>query len=509
MAWSKVKTDLFGKKYIQHYDDRGDKAGTSEFKQDLFGDEYVQHYDDRGDKSGTSEAKRDLFGDEYEQHYNRSGDKAGTSERKRDLFGDEYTQHYDRRGDKAGTSERKRDFFGDEYVEHRGRRGGGGADIIERTRRWRPNSRSDDSDVSNLIWGILAMAAAITIMIVIAIWKYRWVRAAFFLYMAAGLQLGAFATLVSEQGWPFMLAAFAAAALSVPLYRFMVSTLRWRAEPGPRVNAWLVAGVLGAVTLVGDIVLGATNSRLLSQANFAMNESQAPPPYTAPSVSAPPAADGNSISPTGGVETIDPNIMTAPLPADDALAQGLCLQAGTPSAFAICSDPALAALDQEMNEALSTRFAASDRSDLEREQARWVVQRDAACGADTACLARALRDRINALSRPAEVVFESLVGSWSGSVEQLGAPAYELRVTLRVVREGVLNGSVVYPRLNCAGVWNGAGSPTAAGPWTMDEQILEGQMCSARETIQLRRRSDGGIDAYWPASRTRAALYRR
>ena len=105
-------------KYRQHYDEDGDKSGTSEGKKDLWGDDYTQHYDNDSDKSGTSEDKADFWGDDYKQHYDSDGDKSGTSETKTDFWGSEYTQHYDAEGNKSGTSETKTDFWGSEYTQH-------------------------------------------------------------------------------------------------------------------------------------------------------------------------------------------------------------------------------------------------------------------------------------------------------------------------------------------------------------------------------------------------------
>jgi hypothetical protein len=119
---SEEKTDLFGNRYVQHYNEKGEKIGTSEEKKTLlFGDSYTQHYDQKDKKSGTSEEKETLvFGDRYTQHYDQRDKKSGTSEEKETLvFGDRYTQHYDQRDKKSGTSEEKETLiFGDRYTQH-------------------------------------------------------------------------------------------------------------------------------------------------------------------------------------------------------------------------------------------------------------------------------------------------------------------------------------------------------------------------------------------------------
>ena len=117
-GWSEEKTDIWGNKYIQHYDGDGNEIGWSEEKTGFLGDHYTQHYDKEGNKTGYSEEKSGLFGDEYTQHYNKDGSKTGYSEEKKSLFGSEYIQHYDEDYNKYGWSEEKASLFGNKYTQH-------------------------------------------------------------------------------------------------------------------------------------------------------------------------------------------------------------------------------------------------------------------------------------------------------------------------------------------------------------------------------------------------------
>lgn len=117
---SEEKTDWFGDKYVQHYDEHGVEVGRSEDKTDWFGDKYVQHYGEQDDEIGRSEDKTDWFGDEYTQHFDESDNKSGISEEKTDWFGDQFTQHLDQSGNETGRSEAKTDWLGDGYIQHWG-----------------------------------------------------------------------------------------------------------------------------------------------------------------------------------------------------------------------------------------------------------------------------------------------------------------------------------------------------------------------------------------------------
>lgn len=58
-----------------------EKNGSSKEKTDIWGDKYTQHYDEDGKKTGTSEDKETLlFGDKYTQHNKSSSSAAGHSQ---------------------------------------------------------------------------------------------------------------------------------------------------------------------------------------------------------------------------------------------------------------------------------------------------------------------------------------------------------------------------------------------------------------------------------------------
>lgn len=117
---SEERTDFFGNKYTQHYDEHGNKAGRSEERTGFLGGKYVQHYDQSGAKAGRSEDRAGFLGNTYTQHYDQSGGKTGRSEIRSRLLGDTYTQHHDQAGSKTGWSERKSGFFGKRFTQHYG-----------------------------------------------------------------------------------------------------------------------------------------------------------------------------------------------------------------------------------------------------------------------------------------------------------------------------------------------------------------------------------------------------
>lgn len=61
-GYSVKRKRFLGGDYIEHYDDSGQKIGTSEVKTGFFGDKYVQHYDEAGRKAGYSEEKEGFLG---------------------------------------------------------------------------------------------------------------------------------------------------------------------------------------------------------------------------------------------------------------------------------------------------------------------------------------------------------------------------------------------------------------------------------------------------------------
>ena len=65
----------------------GKATGTSEMKSAFLGGDYVQHFDEKGHKSGTSEAqKRFLTNKDYLEHKDTEGNVTGTSESDQDFF---------------------------------------------------------------------------------------------------------------------------------------------------------------------------------------------------------------------------------------------------------------------------------------------------------------------------------------------------------------------------------------------------------------------------------------
>lgn len=79
-----------------------------------------------------------------------------------------------------------------------------------------------------------------------------------------------------------------------------------------------------------------------------------------------------------------------------------CGRASTPSEVAICASEELATLDREVAAAYGTRLdqsSADERTQVKRDQRLWIGRRDN-CGADQACLAGEMRERIAALGAP-------------------------------------------------------------------------------------------------------------
>ncbi len=114
---SEEKTDNWGRKYTQHYDEDGKESGRSEEKTDNWGRKYAQHYDEDGKESGRSEEETDNWGRKYAQHYDEDGKESGRSEKKTDNWGHRYTQHYDDDGKESGRSEKKTDNWGKKYTQ--------------------------------------------------------------------------------------------------------------------------------------------------------------------------------------------------------------------------------------------------------------------------------------------------------------------------------------------------------------------------------------------------------
>jgi len=59
MARSRIESDLWGNRYIAHYDDDGDYIGKSVVRTDLWGNKYLDHYDRDGNEIGSTELHDD------------------------------------------------------------------------------------------------------------------------------------------------------------------------------------------------------------------------------------------------------------------------------------------------------------------------------------------------------------------------------------------------------------------------------------------------------------------
>ena len=159
-GWSEEKTDMWGDKYTQHYDEHGNKTGWSEQKTDMWGDKYTQHHDQDSDKTGWSEQKTDMWGDKYTQHHDQDSDKTGWSEQKTDMWGDKYTQHHGQSGGRIGSSispassTSTSSLGSTDYVQKKSSRSGsygyGG-------------SASSNSGIGSIIFGTIIMAIIIAV----------------------------------------------------------------------------------------------------------------------------------------------------------------------------------------------------------------------------------------------------------------------------------------------------------------------------------------------------------
>lgn len=251
MGRSEEQKDIFGDRYTQHYDDEGRETGRTEVRKDMFGDEYEQHVDRSGRETGRSEKRRDLFGDEYQQHKDEKGRDAGRSEERRDMFGDEYVEHFDEQGRRIGRSERRRDMFGDEFVEHQmeDQRRGTFSEIWGR-RDW-------SSNPANIVWSLLWMMFIVTIGFIYAIFRYRHVRAAYFMFVSLAVQWAVFLSLQQSQPGAIgtLMGATGAALAGILLYRLSFSLLRLGGPQEARANAWAISGALAAVSVVVNVVL--------------------------------------------------------------------------------------------------------------------------------------------------------------------------------------------------------------------------------------------------------------
>jgi len=126
MSYSKDGKDWLGRERMEHYDDKGNKVGTSKDSKDWLGNERVEHYDDKGNKVGTSKDGKDWLGNERAEHFDDSGKKTGTSKSEKDIFGNNITQHYDNQGNKTKFTKVEKNWLGQTIFKHR--IGGGSGD---------------------------------------------------------------------------------------------------------------------------------------------------------------------------------------------------------------------------------------------------------------------------------------------------------------------------------------------------------------------------------------------
>ncbi len=115
---SELRTDFLGEEYTQHYDDKGNRIGTTHTRADLFGETYLEHRDNKGNIAGDSRTYSDMFGDEYMRHRNRSSDFVGTSKSDNDFFDDAFVTHRDAKGSVTGRSTPRTDLLGARYISH-------------------------------------------------------------------------------------------------------------------------------------------------------------------------------------------------------------------------------------------------------------------------------------------------------------------------------------------------------------------------------------------------------
>ena len=88
MQESKIKKPIFGKPYIQHYEN-GKKSGTTHFRKNIITGKSKQiHKDSKGNKIGSSVPDKDMItGKGFTQHYDDAGNPTSHSYLKKDLLG--------------------------------------------------------------------------------------------------------------------------------------------------------------------------------------------------------------------------------------------------------------------------------------------------------------------------------------------------------------------------------------------------------------------------------------
>jgi hypothetical protein len=119
MSYSKDEKDWLGRNRTGHFDDQGNKIGTSKDEKDWLGRERTAHFDGAGNKTGVSKEEKDWLGNEKTVHYDEKGNKSGASKVEKDWLGKDVLQHYDKDGNKTGQSKYEKDWLGRRIINHK------------------------------------------------------------------------------------------------------------------------------------------------------------------------------------------------------------------------------------------------------------------------------------------------------------------------------------------------------------------------------------------------------
>ncbi len=167
--------------------------------------------------------------------------------------------------------------------------------------------------------------------------------------------------------------------------------------------AVIVIGVVGAVIYFSlhrtpEVEQTQTPAPSTSLASAPMPQPTSTAP--APAVSSPPSVAMAPVPQAPAMASAPQPIASVAAPAPTSVAAASapsfnCARAATPTEYAICDNPSLAALDGRMGQLYEQRVA-NDPGERAR-QISWINARNATCGADVNCLMAAERSRIQAL----------------------------------------------------------------------------------------------------------------
>lgn len=115
MGKSEEKTDFWGNKYTQHYDDDGNESGRTTNETDFWGNNYEKHVDNNGNETGRTTNETDFWGNNYEKHVDNEGNEIGRTTEETDFWGNNYEKHVDNEGDEIGRTTGETDFWGNNY----------------------------------------------------------------------------------------------------------------------------------------------------------------------------------------------------------------------------------------------------------------------------------------------------------------------------------------------------------------------------------------------------------